>query len=120
MAARLDKTSGARPEIKEEVMDNAYAGMSGSVGEFDRARSEHIAQLRQTARRLAADAGFGRRMPASSYAGPDVNKDGGPRYNQIQEKTPKFSGKADWEAFHAQFELLPRQQAGQRTVKHSS
>ena len=118
MAARQDKTGGARPKIKEEVMDSAYAGTSGSVAEFDSALSGHVAHLRQTARRLAADAGFGppssaaeragAGMPASSYAGPNVNKDGGPCCNQIQVKTPKFSGKADWEAFHAQFELLAK------------
>lgn len=38
----------------------------------------------------------------------DVNEYGGARAATptVTVKTPKFSGKADWEAFHAQFELL--------------
>lgn len=37
-----------------------------------------------------------------------MHKDGGAHGNQVLIKTPKYSGKADWEAFHAQFELLSR------------
>lgn len=92
-------------------MDYACAGMSG------REASEHIYRLRETARRLAADAGFamlseelhaGARPRAMSDAGWNVNKDGGAQFGRPQMKTPKYSGKADWEAFHAQFELLAR------------
>ena len=38
----------------------------------------------------------------------DVNKHGGARFPaaSVSVKTLKYSGKADWEAFHAQFELL--------------
>ncbi|KAL1276534.1 hypothetical protein QQF64_036157 [Cirrhinus molitorella] len=36
----------------------------------------------------------------------DQNEYGGARAAAVAVKTPKFSGKADWEAFHAQFELL--------------
>lgn len=114
MAARRGEAV-TRPKVKEEVMDGAYGVMSGREAEFDRA-SEHITHLRQTARELAADAGFsssagksaGWRTRAESNEGPNVNKDGGTRCNQIQVKTPKYSGKADWEAFHAQFELLAK------------
>lgn len=115
MASRQDM-SGARPKVKVEAVDDAYAGASGSVTGLDRA-SEHVAHLRAMARRLAAEAGFvspeaaeraSGKAPALTDTEPEVNKDGGLRCDQMQVKTPKFSGKADWEAFHAQFELLAK------------
>lgn len=72
----------------------------------------------ETAKRLAADA---RRYSADSLPSAvspvrredkdltqTVHKDDGAHGNQVLIKTPKYSGKADWEAFHAQFELLSR------------
>ncbi|KAJ8416517.1 hypothetical protein AAFF_G00358050 [Aldrovandia affinis] len=39
----------------------------------------------------------------------EVNNNGAPYCpSSARVKTPKFSGKSDWEAFHAQFELLAR------------
>ena len=109
MAKQRDLT-GARPKVKEEVTDSFYAGTFDCEGEFG-CPSEHLAHLRQTARELAAAAGFD--SPRSeahtgSDARPGVNKGRGGHCDQLQVKTPKYSGKADWEAFHAQFELLAR------------
>lgn len=40
---------------------------------------------------------------------PNANKDGGAHeLKPVGIKTPKYSGRSDWEAFHAQFELLAR------------
>ena len=86
-------------------MDSFYAGSPGREKEFGRT-SEH---LRQTVRELAAAAGFDSprsEARSGSDARPDVNKDRSGRCDQLQVKTPKYSGRADWEAFHAQFELL--------------
>jgi len=75
-------------------MDNVYVSMSGREAELNRA-SEHVAHLRQSARRLAKDAGFGLwsaeeraggRTPTVSAAELDVNKDGGARCKQVQVK----------------------------------
>lgn len=114
MAAPTDKT-GTRPKIKEEVRDSDYADTAEE--KYSARVPVHMARLRQTMRTLAADAGFsavngGRRAGAEIYTGsdvvPNVNNNGGALGSQLQVKTPKYSGKADWEAFHAQFELLAR------------
>lgn len=47
----------AHSKVKVEVMASVYAGAWGSVAELDHA-SEHVAHLRRTSRRPAADAGF--------------------------------------------------------------
>ena len=102
MAAQRDRT-GARPKVKEEAMDSFYAGAPGHEREFGRA-SEHSARLRQTVRELAAAAGFNSPSPQArvgSDVWADVNRDRGGQRDQLQVKTPKYSGKADWEAFHA-------------------
>lgn len=87
-------------------MDSGFSGKPLRAMDFDRAAE----RTRQTARRLAADAGFSPSGAAAarSFAGPDEKEDGGARYDRPHVKTPKYSGKADWEAFHAQFELLAR------------
>jgi len=41
-----------------------------------------------------------------------VHKDGGAHGYQVLVKTPKYSCKVDWEAFHAQFKLLARVSSG--------
>ena len=114
MATQRGKTGALR--VKEEVMDGDYAYVAWHEMETGRV-AEHVARLRQTTRKLAADAGFsplsvedraGAKTPARGDARPKVNKDGGAHDNQLRVKTPKYSGKADWEAFHAQFELLAR------------
>lgn len=108
------------PGVKEEASGGDYAFTSGWQWDFERA-SDDKARLKETARKLAAEAGFdsprtrGRldtdpdaMMPAKSDARLSANKDGGAQVRQLQAKTPKYSGKASWEAFHAQFELLAR------------
>ncbi|KAJ8356934.1 hypothetical protein SKAU_G00197280 [Synaphobranchus kaupii] len=123
-------SNGAR--IKPEETDDEYG--EGAYGcPADRAEELRItadlrARVRDTARRLAAEAGLGaqsghrvsgskrttsprpERAPlhdgvASSRA---VNKHGCAHVgvSPVPVKMPKYSGKADWEAFHAQFELL--------------
>lgn len=96
MAARYVKT-GACPKIKEEAKDNDYAG-TPEHEKYSAREPEHIARLRQMARKLAADAGFstangGMRAGGDIYfgsdVGPKVNKDGGVLDNQLQVKTPK-------------------------------
>lgn len=116
MAVQRDRT-GARPKIKEEMEYGDYATSPGRETDFSR-EYDHMLRLKQAARRMAADAGFGARAAhvgagANTAAGsdnniPDVNKHGGALCNQLPMKTPKYSGKADWEAFYAQFELLAR------------
>ena len=89
-------------------MDIFYAGTFGREGEFGCA-SEHEARLKQMARELAAAASLdssSSEVHTGSGTRPDVNKDCGHQCDQLQVKMPKYSGKADWEAFHAQFELL--------------
>ncbi|KAL7865826.1 hypothetical protein SRHO_G00110730 [Serrasalmus rhombeus] len=102
-----------RKQAYVEAEDSEYAGAPWLGTNSDRA-SEHVARLRQTAKKLAADAGFGSlreedRACAKTRgdAQPKVNKDGNHGY-QPQVKTQNYSGRADWEAFRAQFELLAR------------
>ncbi|KAM6927806.1 TATA element modulatory factor [Xenentodon cancila] len=112
----------ARPKVKEETTYGDRAGLSGHLMGLSHA-AEHVARLRQSARELAADAGFGEgasagaNVPADCDVRPNVNKDGGAMSGQLQVKTPKYSGKADWEAFHAQFELLAQAAGWSRDVK---
>ncbi|XP_077941620.1 uncharacterized protein LOC144385336 [Gasterosteus aculeatus] len=49
-------------------------------------------------------------LPPGNVHGQNVNKDGGAQGQRVPVsiKTPKYAGKSDWEAFHAQFELLAR------------
>ena len=50
--------------------------------------------------------------PAGYVTSRNVNNDGGAQGQRMPVavgiKTPRYAGKADWEAFHAQFELLAR------------
>lgn len=87
-------------------MDSGYAGKPVRAMDWERAAES----TRRTARRLAADAGFSLTGAATarSFAGPDRNRDGGAQCVRPLVKTPKYSGRADWEAFHAQFEILAR------------
>lgn len=118
-------TAGARPRFKEEVECNDYADTPRREMDFLR-DAEHVARLRRTARELAADAGFGvgsaksgagAKMPATREVKLTVNRNGGPLCDQPQMKTPKYSGKADWEAFYAQFELLARAAGWSEDIK---
>lgn len=109
-----------------KVKEEGACGWSEDVDrEFMRVSREAKDSLRETARRMAAGAGM---TPASAShaissapavssapAGHgsevdtrNVNKHGGAHHTVAGAavKTPKYSGKSDWEAFHAQFELL--------------
>ncbi|KAJ8380842.1 hypothetical protein SKAU_G00016200 [Synaphobranchus kaupii] len=123
-------SSGAR--IKPEETDDEYGegayGWPADRAEELRRTADLRARVRDTARRLAAEAGLGvqsgHRVSGSKRATsprPEtaplhdgvassraVNKHGRAHVgvSPVPVKTPKYSGKADWEAFHAQFELL--------------
>lgn len=115
--------SGARHKIKVEKMDNVYSPLAvGYATGLERA-TEHKTRIRDAARKLAAEAGLSptdARRSAARDGGraavhrgggdstPVVQNDGDARGYSVPVKTPKYSGKADWEAFHAQFELLSR------------
>lgn len=119
------------PKVKVEVGDDygqggACAWTSEDLAEEIARASDPRGRLREDVRVMAAEAG----MSASSNVfradsggwtegvtstrrdeesgAQDVNKHGGaqPPAASVSVKTPKYSGKADWEAFHAQFELL--------------
>lgn len=115
MATQRDN-SGTRPKVKEEVEYGDYGDAPGRETDI-LCDSEHVFRLRQVPRKLAADAIFsvqpadgsaGTKTPARTDVKQDVNKDGGTLCNQLQMKTPKYSGKADWEAFYTQYELLAK------------
>lgn len=105
--------------------DGACGYTSDREGYELRRAAEHKARLRETTRSMALDAGFGERhlsdrsarangmqeaglLASSATQSGAVNKHGGAHTPTMTAsiKTPKYSGKADWEAFHAQFELL--------------
>lgn len=85
----LDRPADRKAHVKDMAMKLTSLAGTGSVGAAESAgRAENPARV------------------AENPAGPHVNKDGGAHGGQLQMKTPKYNGKADWEAFHAQFELL--------------
>lgn len=94
---------------------------------LDRAR----ASLRGFTVGMAAEAGLaagGKPRPATLsapaedyagyYGGGGGNNDGGEHNIAVPLKTPKYTGRSNWEAFHAQFELLA--QAGRWTLEHKA
>lgn len=112
MAFQLSK-SDTRPGVKREPTSSDYKGLMQHEGSFDDSSEQARIRIRQTARELAAEAGFGSGTfhcsAKPSEAGEDENNHGGAHRatrQMNQMKTPKYSGKADWDAFHAQFELL--------------
>ena len=109
------------PKVKEEEVERetgAFGWTEDAYEEFRRASQEAREGLREAARKLAADAGLSSlpARPEREPAARDVNRHGGAHVPvatphvpvaAVSVKTPKYSGRADWEAFHAQFELLP-------------
>ncbi|XP_010793873.1 uncharacterized protein [Notothenia coriiceps] len=99
--------------VKQESRDGEEEGAGGwskdMSGEFVKAR-EARERLRESAVMMARDAGMSPSSAAfRAKTKRDVNNNGGahqPVAAAASVKTPKYSGKADWEAFHAQFELL--------------
>lgn len=96
-------------EITEEQLhDSTTAGW---------AVNGHRKRVREMAKRLAAGAGFGRSAQANSgdathgetamqMAGMSRQIEPSRETPPPTMKTPRYDGKANWEAFHAQFELL--------------
>lgn len=116
-------------------MDNFFASMNvkreeesgqGAWPEELRRLSHARSQLREETVRMAAAAGMSAGARSKTCVEPplagggtldcNVNKHGGAHAATAAPlKTPKYAGKSDWEAFHAQFELLA--QAGGWTMK---
>ena len=108
------------PKVKEEEVERetgAFGWTEDAYEEFRRASQEAREGLREAARKLAADAGLSSlpARPEREPAARDVNRHGGAHVPvaashvpvaAVSVKTPKYSGRSDWEAFHAQFELL--------------
>ena len=88
-------------DVKEEGADG---GWPEELRRVEQARSH----VRDSAVRMAANAGMAAGAISKSRTEPrDRNNDrGGARYTASPLKTPKYGGTSDWEAFHAQFELL--------------
>ncbi|KAJ8361687.1 hypothetical protein AAFF_G00431990 [Aldrovandia affinis] len=115
----MDK-NGAK--VKEETVHSgeaggAHGGSEDSAGELRRTPGVMRDNRIEFEAGLAALGGFSQ-SAVSAVSPPenggrqstrDVNNDGAPYCpSSARVKTPKFSGKTDWEAFHAQFELLAR------------
>ena len=101
------------PKVKEEEVERgtgAFRLPEDAFEEFHRVSQDAREGLRGAARKLAADAGLSSlpACPVREPAARDVNRHGGAHVPvaAASVKTPKYSGRSDWEAFHAQFELL--------------
>lgn len=100
---------GVKQENSDGEEDGACGWSKDMSREFKSAR-EARERLRESAVRMARDAGM---TPSSAAFRAidilDVNNNGGAQQTvaaAASVKTPKYSGRSDWEAFHAQFELL--------------
>lgn len=108
----------------DHVDDSSGFTFGDMESELQRA-SEHKARVREIASRMATEAGLGQRhfsaplsrqnaaqhperLTSPREGDAAVNRHGGAHVPAppVPIKTPKYSGKADWEAFYAQFELL--------------
>ena len=100
---------GVKQENSDEEEDGACGWSKDMSREFMSAR-EARERLRESAVKMARDAGMSPSSAAfRAISKLDVNNNGGahqPVAAAASVKTPKYSGKADWAAFHAQFELL--------------
>lgn len=107
-------------KIKQEEEDIAWGRYTAAWEAEHRERSRHEtaeeAERRQGVRRrtaqMAAEAGF---KPAAHSIdgraprrGPVATRSDDVDVAPLSVKTPRYDGKADWEAFHAQFEILSR------------
>ncbi|KAK5902722.1 hypothetical protein CesoFtcFv8_007954 [Champsocephalus esox] len=110
---------GVKQESSEGEEDGACGWLKDMSGEFMSAR-EARERLRESAVKMARDAGMSPSSAAfRAISKLDVNNNGGahqPVAAAASVKTPKYSGKADWEIFHAQFELLAH--AGGWSIEH--
>ncbi|XP_034053030.1 myosin heavy chain, embryonic smooth muscle isoform-like [Gymnodraco acuticeps] len=102
---------GVMQESSDEEEDGACGWSKDMSREFMSAR-EARERLRESAVKMARDAGMSPSSAAfRAISKLDVNNNGGAHQPAAAAaagsvKTPKYSGKADGEAFHAQFELL--------------
>ncbi|XP_034093786.1 uncharacterized protein LOC117560826 isoform X1 [Gymnodraco acuticeps] len=102
---------GVKQEHSSDEEEDGACGWSKEMREEFMSAREVRERLRESAVRMARDAGM---SPSSATVRAisklEVNNNGGAHQPAAAAagsvKTPKFSGKADWEAFHAQFELL--------------
>ncbi|CAL8265043.1 unnamed protein product [Gadus morhua 'NCC'] len=100
-------------KVKEEEVERetgAFGWTEDAYEEFRRASQEAREGLREAARKLAADAGLSSHpaRPEWEPAARDVNRHGGAHVPvaashvpvaAVSVKTPKYSGRSDWEAF---------------------
>lgn len=99
-----------RPKVKQEK-DTNMPDQWGIDTSFS--PEEHRERVRDMAKQLAAESGL---RPPHRAARDPAHSDPATRYSDITPhvetaqvrciKTPRYDGKANWEAFHAQFELL--------------
>ncbi|KAL3045314.1 hypothetical protein OYC64_013558 [Pagothenia borchgrevinki] len=98
---------GVKQENSDGEEDGACGWSKDMCREFKSAW-EAIERLRESAVRMARDAGM---TPSSAaFRAIDIPKKNGGAQQPVAAtasvKTPKYSGRSDWEAFQAQFELL--------------
>ena len=108
----MENFSGAK--VKQERKDEeegACGGLGDVTSEYERAREKLrglAAEMEHEASMLRSSA-LRSNPPSSGNGGQrEVNRRDGvhPSASITSVKTPKYSGRSDWEAFHAQFELL--------------
>ena len=68
--------------------------------------AEHRERVREMTRRMAGGAGFNRGQLDGRMTGDNSRVEPHRETLPPSMKTPRYDGKASWEAFHAQFELL--------------
>ena len=118
----MENFSGVK--VKEEG-DSGPGRWSEEFQRMEQARS----RLRDSAARMASEAGMAAGSKSKSRAehprsggGADCDcknvNHGGAHSTWPSVKTPKYGGKSDWEAFHAQFELLAH--AGEWTEREKA
>lgn len=108
----MDRVGGTKVKREDRDMEEEGAcGWSEDIArEFTGATREARHRLRESAAKMARDAGL---SPAATFRSVSPRNVAIPEEGSSQHsvatptvKTPKYSGKAAWEAFLAQFELL--------------
>ena len=120
-SARVKKEDGS------DEQDGACGWTEDMAREFTRASREVKHRLRTAAGEMAREAGmtplavFHAGSPQFRNVSPVEPREGsrhrGTSRSAAPVKTPKYSGKSDWEAFHAQFELLATAEEWSRETK---
>lgn len=107
--------AGARRKVKKEALEGEDAGCGSDLESV-------VACIACTARRLAVTLALSRSVVAGRTSALTSEADrmpsaAHPASSKSHVKTPEFSGKADWEVFHSQFELLARTAAWSDATK---